>query len=134
MSLARGLLGSTPRRAPRISAGPPRARQKQVLCTPVIGITEREFALSCYAAPTAPSTPATYRAVRPHRRQRSVTCARGGGGLKSGWRSISPEQEGQLSEDPVRSLAIRFRACAGLNVAGRGLRISASSEMQLQCG
>lgn len=37
-----------------------------------------------------------------------------------GERSIGPEQEGQLSGDPVRSLAIRWRACAGLYVAGRG--------------
>jgi hypothetical protein len=37
-----------------------------------------------------------------------------------------PEQEGQLRGDPVRSLAIRCSACAGLYVAGRGLRIESS--------
>ena len=34
-----------------------------------------------------------------------------------------PEQDGQLSGEPVRSLAIKCSACAGLYVAGRGLRI-----------
>jgi len=40
-----------------------------------------------------------------------------------GERSICPEQDGQLSGDPVRSLAIRCRACAGLYVTGLGFRI-----------
>ena len=64
-----------------------------------------------------------YRAVRPQPQQRSVTWDRGGGGTLFGVRSIGPEQEGQLSDVPVRSLAIRFSACAGLYVAGRGFRI-----------
>jgi len=38
-----------------------------------------------------------------------------------------PEHDGQLSGEPVRSLAIRLSACAGLYVAGRGLRICPSS-------
>jgi hypothetical protein len=42
-------------------------------------------------------------------------------------RSIGPEQDGQLNDVPVRSFAMRFRACAGLYVAGRGLRIYLSS-------
>lgn len=69
------------------------------------------------------AAPAMYRANRPHARQRSVTWQRGGGGKSVGVRSIWPEQDGQLSGDPVRSLAIRWSACAGLNVAGLGLRI-----------
>ena len=36
---------------------------------------------------------------------------------------MRPEQDGQLSGEPVLSLAMRFSACAGLYVAGRGLRI-----------
>jgi hypothetical protein len=40
---------------------------------------------------------------------------------------MGPEQEGQLREVPVRSFAIRFSACAGLYVAGRGLRMYFSS-------
>lgn len=36
---------------------------------------------------------------------------------------ISPEHDGQLRAEPVLSLTIRCRACAGLNVAGRGLRM-----------
>ena len=35
-----------------------------------------------------------------------------------------PEQDGQLSGEPVRSLAIKCSACAGLYVAGRGLRMT----------
>lgn len=77
------------------------------------------------------AAPAMYRANRPHARQRSVTWQRGGGGKSVGVRSISPEQDGQLSGDPVRSLAIRWSACAGLNVAGLGLRISTTSRLQL---
>src|SRR5690242_6989619 len=69
------------------------------------------------------AAPAMYLAKRPHSRQRSVTWQRGGGGKSVGVRSIWPEQDGQLSGAPVRSLAIRWRACAGLNVAGLGLRI-----------
>src|SRR5690606_40361579 len=36
---------------------------------------------------------------------------------------IEPEQDGQLKGAPFRSLAMRWRACAGLYAAGRGLRI-----------
>lgn len=36
---------------------------------------------------------------------------------------MAPEQEGQLSGEPLRSLAMRFSAWAGLYVAGRGLRM-----------
>jgi hypothetical protein len=68
-----------------------------------------------------------YRAMRPHSLHRSVTCARGGAGTSFGVRSIGPEQDGQLSGVPVLSLDIKFSACAGLNVAGRGLRILFSS-------
>src|SRR5690349_14125441 len=69
------------------------------------------------------AAPAMYLAKRPHARQRSVTWQRGGGGKSVGVRSIWPEQDGQLSGEPVRSFAIRWSACAGLNVAGLGLRI-----------
>jgi hypothetical protein len=72
---------------------------------------------ACYAAP------AMYRATRPHARHCSVTCERGGGGKSSGVRSICPEHDGQLSGEPFRSLAIKWSACTGLYVAGRGLRI-----------
>jgi hypothetical protein len=48
-----------------------------------------------------------YRASLPHSRQRSVTWQRGGGGKSFGVRSIGPEQDGQLSGDPERSLAIK---------------------------
>lgn len=65
-----------------------------------------------------------YRAKRPHPLQVSVTCERGGGGTCVGLRSIGPEQDGQLSGAPFRSLAMRCRACAGLYVFGRGLRMS----------
>ena len=44
--------------------------------------------------------------------------------MSLGVRSMAPEHDGQLSGVPVRSLAIRFNACAGLYVAGRGLRIT----------
>ena len=44
--------------------------------------------------------------------------------MSVGVRSIAPEQDGQLNGVPVRSFAIRFNACAGLYVAGRGLRIA----------
>ena len=44
----------------------------------------------------------------------------------SGDRSIFPEHEGQLRGEPVRSLAIKCSACAGLYVAGRGLRMTSS--------
>lgn len=73
--------------------------------------------------PLSQAAPAMYLASRPHVRQRSVTWQRGGGGKSFGVRSICPEQDGQLSGDPVRSLAIRWSACAGLNVAGLGLRM-----------
>ena len=65
-----------------------------------------------------------YRATRPHDVQRSVTCECGAGGVRDGSRSILPEHEGQLSGEPVRSLAIKCSACAGLYVAGRGLRMT----------
>lgn len=65
-----------------------------------------------------------YRATRPHWVQRSVTWEWGAGGVNEGDLSMFPEQDGQLSGDPVRSLAIRWSACAGLYVAGRGLRMS----------
>jgi hypothetical protein len=42
--------------------------------------------------------------------------------MSLGVRSMEPEHDGQLSGVPERSLAIRFSACAGLYVAGRGLR------------
>ncbi len=64
-----------------------------------------------------------YRAVLPHAVHLSVTCERGGGGKRLGSLSIFPAQEGQLRGEPVRSLAMRCSACAGLYVAGRGLRI-----------
>jgi hypothetical protein len=70
------------------------------------------------------AAPAIYRANRPHRVQRSVTCDFGGGGTRLGSRSIGPEQDGQLSGDPVRSLAMRCSAWAGLYVFGRGLRMN----------
>jgi hypothetical protein len=73
------------------------------------------------------AAPAMYRATRPHVRHLSVTWDRGGGGNCPGLRSIGPEHDGQLSGEPVRSFAIRFNACAGLYVAGRGLRITPSS-------
>jgi hypothetical protein len=44
--------------------------------------------------------------------------------MSSGERSMFPEHEGQLSGEPVRSLAIKCSACAGLYVAGRGLRMT----------
>ena len=64
-----------------------------------------------------------YRATRPHSRHCNVTCERGGGGKSSGVRLICPEQDGQLNGEPFRSFAIRWSACTGLYVAGRGLRI-----------
>jgi len=39
---------------------------------------------------------------------------------------MGPEQDGQLSGDPVRSLEMRLRAWAGLYVFGRGLRMGTS--------
>ena len=71
-----------------------------------------------------------YRASRPQFLQRSVTCEYGAGGTAAGLRSMGPEHEGQLSGDPVRSLAIKCSACAGLYVAGRGLRMKPPSRMQ----
>src|SRR6185437_5111583 len=64
--------------------------------------------------------------MRPQLAQRSVTCERGGGGVESGSRTMSPEQEGQLSGIPLRSCERSCSAWAGLYVAGRGLRIEAS--------
>jgi len=72
------------------------------------------------------AAPAMYRATRPQEAHLSVTCERGAGGMSSGDRSMLPEHDGQLSGDPVRSLAMRFSACAGLYVAGRGLRMGSS--------
>jgi hypothetical protein len=57
-----------------------------------------------YAAPAAL---AMYFAVRPQLRQRRVTCDIGAGGYCAGSRSIDPEQDGQLSGTPERSLLIR---------------------------
>lgn len=67
-----------------------------------------------------------YRATRPHEMHFNVTCECGVGGMIEGDRSMFPEQEGQLSGEPVRSLAIKCSACAGLYVAGRGLRMTSS--------
>ena len=70
------------------------------------------------------AAPAIYRATRPHISHRSVTWLRGGGGIRAGSRSnCADAQDGQTSGIPVRSLAIRFSACAGLYDAGRGLRM-----------
>ena len=76
--------------------------------------------------PTDQAAPAMYRATRPHEMHLSVTCECGVGGMIDGDRSIFPEQEGQLRGEPVRSLAIKCSACAGLYVAGRGLRMTSS--------
>ena len=46
--------------------------------------------------------------------------------MTEGDRSIFPEHEGQLRGESVRSLAIKCSACAGLYVAGRGLRMTSS--------
>ena len=43
---------------------------------------------------------------------------------------MDPEHDGQESGEPVLSLAIRFSACAGLYVTGRGLRICPSSNIE----
>lgn len=43
-----------------------------------------------------------------------------------GSRTMSPEHDGQLSGMPFRSCEISWSACAGLYVAGRGLRIESS--------
>src|SRR5687767_4387315 len=84
----------------------------------------REVVLPLKRRSTAPyAAPAMYRAMRPQAVQRRVTWQRGGGGESSGLRSMEPEQLGQLSGEPLRSLAMRCNACAGLYVAGRGLRI-----------
>ena len=48
--------------------------------------------------------------------------------MRVGSRSIGPEHDGQLRGEPVRSLAIKCNACAGLYVFGRGLRMNASKE------
>ena len=73
------------------------------------------------------AAPAIYLANRPHLPHLSVTCEFGAGGAVFGSRSIGPEHEGQLNGAPARSLAIRFNACAGLYVAGRGLRMQPPS-------
>jgi hypothetical protein len=46
-----------------------------------------------------------------------------------GSRRILPEHDGQLSAWPCRSLEMSCSACAGLYVAGRGLRMCASNEV-----
>ena len=69
-----------------------------------------------------------YRATRPQAVHLSVTCVRGGGGALNGSRSIDPEQDGQLSASPARSLAMRWRACAGLYEFCRGFRIRSPAE------
>lgn len=60
----------------------------------------------------APATAATEGDVR-HRSR----------GYLAGSRSMTPEHEGQFNGPPRRSPLMRFRACAGLYVFGRGLRI-----------
>lgn len=74
------------------------------------------------------AAPAMYRATRPQPMHFSVTCERGGGGALPGSRSIDPEHEGQLSASPLRSLAMRWRACAGLYEFGRGFRMRSPAE------
>ena len=66
--------------------------------------------------------------MRPQPVHVSVTCERGGGGASYGSRSMEPEQEGQLSGSPLRSLAMRWRACAGLYEFGLGLRMRAPAK------
>ncbi len=83
---------------------------------------------SHHCDPIRYAAPAIYRANRPQRVHFSVTWDFGGGGMRVGSRSIGPEQDGQLSGEPLRSLAIRCSACAGLYVFGRGLRMNASKE------
>lgn len=77
-----------------------------------------------YFLRSAQFTPAMYRARRPQLVHLSVTCECGCGGACAGSRVICPSQLGQLRGSPVRSAAIRCRACAGLYVFGRGLRIT----------
>ena len=43
---------------------------------------------------------------------------------------MAPEQDGQESGKPLRSLAMRFKAWAGLYEAGRGLRMYSPEETQ----
>lgn len=69
------------------------------------------------------AAPAMYRAKRPQLVHRNVTCDRGGGGECEGSRSMGPEHDGQLNGFPLRSLAMRCSAWAGLYVFGRGLRM-----------
>lgn len=56
------------------------------------------------------AAPATYLAIRPQPVHVSVTWERGAGGKLVGSRSIGPEQDGQLSGEPVLSLLISVRA------------------------
>ena len=79
--------------------------------------------LPLHRAGTNHAAPAMYRATRPQLVHFRVTCACGGGGVWLGLRSMRPAHEGQLSGDPLRSFEIRCSACAGLYVAGRGLRM-----------
>lgn len=46
--------------------------------------------------------------------------------MSVGVRSILPEQVGQLNGEPARSVEMRCKACTGLYVAGRGLRMTPS--------
>jgi hypothetical protein len=77
------------------------------------------------------AAPAIYRAKRPHRVHFNVTWDFGGGGERTGSRSIGPEHDGQLSGDPFRSLAIRCSAWAGLYVFGRGFRMVPPKEVHV---
>jgi hypothetical protein len=106
---------------------PLEGRRRQFLCNLEGAAHRTETPVLATAGWCAYAAPAMYLAMRPQPAQRSVTCERGGGGTSFGVRSIEPEHDGHLSGVPVRSLAIRFSACAGLNVAGRGLRILISS-------
>ena len=68
-----------------------------------------------------------YLAIRPQLEQRSVTWVRGGGGETFGSRTIFPEQDGQLSGLPLRSLEMSWSAWDGLYVAGRGFLMGSDS-------
>ena len=80
--------------------------------------------LALSASVAGQAAPAMYLANRPQLVQRNVTCARGSGGIWEGSRSMGPEQDGHLSGVPARSLVMRWSACAGLYVFGRGLRMT----------
>lgn len=74
-----------------------------------------------------------YRAKRPQLEHFNVTWARGGGGAAAGSLWIGPAHDGQLSDSPARSDAIRCRAWAGLYVLGRGFRISTPAGYDGDC-